>query len=235
MNRNDYARFYTDVTGVDCILWVTSKQGNLNEPFIAIQIDDDNPESDSIPNMAISILDNPRIIASNDGAKVDKCIMQQVVDWINLNRELLLRHWRNKVSTGQLSDELKPILEVDIDASDYFYIGGYKVNHWYLCNFRSIHTGVDTIIYASPKQPTLTEPLIFVKVVDSNDRKFHWPNIAISISEHPKIVATNTAITIDDSLWQQLTQWIALNRELLLDYWHNEDTGELIKKLKKIS
>lgn len=235
MNIDYFSRFYTNETGIDCVLWITSKQESLNEPFVAIQTDEHNPESDFKPNVAISISRNPEVIASNNDDMVDKQIMRQVIDWIKLNLEILLCKWNYKITTAQLMGGLKPISQIDNDDFDYFFVGNFKVNSWYLCNFKSIHTGVDTMIWTTCKQPYITEPTIFIRLNEGNDEKYQQPNIAITISEQPQIIAKNTSLVIDDCLWQQITEWIVLNRQLLLDYWTDEDTGELCKNIKKIA
>lgn len=231
LNKDVFSRLDTYETGVDCIIWITAKQGCINEPFIFIQTDEHNPDSYFRPNVAISISHNPQVIASNHTV-VDKQIMQQIFRWIELNYDILLLNWRCGLSTSRLIQMLKPILKAKED-DDYFYIDHLKISPWHLSNFKSKYTGVDTMIWVSCRQPHINEPIILIRITSDYSSEYQWPNVAISISENPIIVASDGS-TIAENLWYKLLEWISFNREALLDYWSDViDIVELIHRLKK--
>lgn len=92
-------------------------------------------------------------------------------------------------------------------------------------NFYQNFTGVDAIIWVSPKYAG-HKPR--VKVTKGDD------SVSMSIEDEPEILAPKNP-KLDVSVINAVKQWIGLNKETLIGYWDMEfDTSVLVSKLKKL-
>lgn len=92
-------------------------------------------------------------------------------------------------------------------------------------NFYQNFTGVDAVIWVSPKYAG-HKPR--VKVTKGDD------SVTMSIEDEPEILAQKSP-KLDASIINAAKQWIALNKETLIGYWNmGFDTSVLVSKLKKL-
>ena len=100
-----------------------------------------------------------------------------------------------------------------------------------MVSYRKNVTGVEHTIFISPKGHTRHAPRIKVAIdpPDSVDPRGETASVAIADGEV-------TAGDVPRGLLDQARQFIALNRDALLDYWdYKIDTDELRRRLKPIA
>lgn len=94
-----------------------------------------------------------------------------------------------------------------------------------MANFYQDFTGVDAVIWVSPKYAG-HKPR--VKITKGDD------SISMSIEDEPEILAPKNP-KLDASIINAAKQWIVLNKETLIGYWNMEfDTSVLVSKLRKL-
>ncbi|MDE7153334.1 MAG: hypothetical protein K2O00_02665 [Muribaculaceae bacterium] len=98
-----FARLTPKETGVNATLWVSERQYGL-EPFIIVGTTNSLRSSD----IMISINDYPKVLAP-EGAVVPETLLHPVQEWINLNKDLLIKYWEGDIGTGEFCIELKKI------------------------------------------------------------------------------------------------------------------------------
>ncbi|HIR37003.1 MAG TPA: hypothetical protein IAC93_01360 [Candidatus Limisoma gallistercoris] len=94
-----------------------------------------------------------------------------------------------------------------------------------MANFYHDFTGVDAVIWVSPKYAGYKPR---VKITKGDD------SASMSIEDEPEILAPKNS-KLDASIINAAKQWIVLNKETLIGYWDMEfDTSVLVSKLKKL-
>jgi hypothetical protein len=99
-----------------------------------------------------------------------------------------------------------------------------------MANLRPVSTGLPMTIWVSER-----------------GRARHGPRVKVSLKHGPKIdIENSVSATIEDeprviggklgkSDYEAVQEYIRINREALLSFWHGEiDTAELIRKLKRM-
>lgn len=95
---------WTKHTGVDATVWFTFKQRGM-PPSIFIDL---NKDKLSPCLIAVSFDDHPKIIAPQ-GAKLPPALWWQVLKWIKLNKETLLKYWNGEIGTMGFFEAMKKI------------------------------------------------------------------------------------------------------------------------------
>jgi len=92
-------------------------------------------------------------------------------------------------------------------------------------------TGIDNTIFISPKGPTRHAP--WIKVAIEPPDSFNPTSVTASVTIDSGQVVVGEVPTA--KLRKQIQQFIELNRDVLLDYWHYRiDTEQLQERLKAI-
>ncbi len=66
------------------------------------------------------------------------------------------------------------------------------------------------------------------------------PSFSITVSDQPSVVANSLPVRVMRQMSPQVIQWVALNKDALLDFWNNGDTwtqpqvNAFIQTLKRI-
>lgn len=101
----EMANIYPEDTGLNCIVWAQSatptNHGNHNLPCIKIEY-----KNNWIP---ISIEDEPRILANGGDVNIDSNTFKKTVEWIRLNKEILLQYYSNPMSTKIFLNSIKSV------------------------------------------------------------------------------------------------------------------------------
>lgn len=98
-----------------------------------------------------------------------------------------------------------------------------------MANLRQQSTGLPMIIYVSEKVTMRHGPRI--KVQSNHATNLQKENlVTVTISDSPELFGN-----LDNKDFNLVKKFIALNKDILIQYWETEiDTSEFIKKLKKI-
>ena len=109
----EMANISQNTTGLDVIIGVqtnnTQSPGKHNLPQIKFQ----NNTSTKIQInelIPISISDNPEILLKNNGLnkiKISQAQINGIKQWIVKNKEILIDHWEEKITTDELFQKLK--------------------------------------------------------------------------------------------------------------------------------
>lgn len=83
-------------TGVDAILWVSSRQ-KYPIPYMLVGLDSNFLGSRYV---VVTVGNQPRVIASNHEAIIPPDLWLQIVKWINLNLKGLLMLWNDEICTA---------------------------------------------------------------------------------------------------------------------------------------
>ena len=101
-----------------------------------------------------------------------------------------------------------------------------------LANLDHLDTGLPMLVWVSEKRASHGPRIKVARTY--NHRTIPGDTFSVSITNIPKVVAGDTGdITTKDV--KLVFQWVILNKELLLKYWHDHIvTRELYVELKKI-
>ena len=99
-----------------------------------------------------------------------------------------------------------------------------------MANLDKSQTGVDGVIWIST---VMTGHAPTVKYFVRPGRT--QPSFSVTIADQPRVVANSLPSRILNQMSPAVIQWVALNKDALLDFWHNGDTwtaSELIQFLQ---
>jgi hypothetical protein len=98
------ASFRTDATGVDNTIWISPKGRTRHAARIKVAID---------PPDSLNATSQTASVAIHDGSvtegRIPSHILRQVQEFVNINREVLMAYWEERIDTRQLDQRLKPI------------------------------------------------------------------------------------------------------------------------------
>lgn len=100
----DMANFTPESTGVDRMVFVSSKQPR-HKPRVKVAVTSHVIQGSTV---SFSIEDEPKPIVG-DVSKLPKKVVSQIIEWIKLNKEVLLKYWNFEVDTVYLTNHLKKI------------------------------------------------------------------------------------------------------------------------------
>lgn len=97
----DMANLYEDATGINIIITATSKMPR-HKPRVKVR---KNLEE----SFSLSIEDEPKLLAGNSAIVTQK-VLNQVKEWVALNKDLLLEYWNDPLfNTKRLYTETKKV------------------------------------------------------------------------------------------------------------------------------
>lgn len=102
----EMANFGTKTTGLPMIVYVSEKKASH-----AARIKVSRTYNHRVligDTFSISISDNPKIVAGDEG-KITSSDLKKVFDWIILNKETLLKYWNNELLTDELIELIKKV------------------------------------------------------------------------------------------------------------------------------
>jgi hypothetical protein len=98
------ASFRTDATGVDNTIWISPKGRTRDAARIKVAID---------PPDGLNATSQTASVAVHDGSvtegHIPSHILQQVQEFVKINRDVLIDYWEERIDTRQLDQRLKPI------------------------------------------------------------------------------------------------------------------------------
>ena len=100
---NEMANLYFRTTGINTRIYVSSREPQ-HKPRIKVY------NSSNSESFSLSIEDNPKLLAG-DSSIVSPKILKQVIEWIPLNKELLLYYWEHPEM--DILDLLERVRKVD--------------------------------------------------------------------------------------------------------------------------
>jgi len=91
-------------TGLDKTVWVSVKKHSAG-PSIKVNFDN-SLRFDDNKNFSVSIDAQPRVVAGdteeNVIKKIGKNSLDDIYDWVLLNKDVLLKYWNSKISTREM-------------------------------------------------------------------------------------------------------------------------------------
>ena len=100
--------------------------------------------------------------------------------------------------------------------------------YYELAVFDPASTGLDTRIYVAVCGHAKIGPRL--KVVTQDGKR-----LSVSLSATPDILAAPDRYIFSTASWQKVVQYIQLNLEVLLAYWHEAiDTHALVQQLRRL-
>lgn len=95
-NLNEMSNLTKDESGLDHIVYVSTKQGVNHGPRVKVGVDKSNYWTGK--TFTVTIQAEPVIIG--DTEKIKRSELNDIVDWVKLNREYLLHYWHQKDKEG---------------------------------------------------------------------------------------------------------------------------------------
>jgi hypothetical protein len=92
-----------NVTGVDHTVFISPRGNAQHAPRIKVAIDP--PDSLDPRSETASVMIITGLVASG---RIDAALLQQIRQFLALNRAALLDYWEYRIDTGQLHDRLRP-------------------------------------------------------------------------------------------------------------------------------
>ncbi len=90
-----------DDTGIDCIIWVSSKAHHKHGPRIKLS---SNNRSNNL-DIVITIGDDTTLIHG----KLKNKVLKKVIKWVILNKKTLMDYWNDNLSTRQMLNNIKKV------------------------------------------------------------------------------------------------------------------------------
>lgn len=90
-------------TKLPCVVYVSSKKGVAHGP--RIKVNADYSERWCGNSFTITISDNPRVIGNT--FKIKQTDIEDITDWVKLNKTCLLEYWNEQIDIAELIDALK--------------------------------------------------------------------------------------------------------------------------------
>jgi len=97
----EMSNLWKDDTGIDYIIWVSSKKNSKHAPRIKLS----SINSASNLDIVIIISDDPKL----KHGKLQNKVFKQVKKWILLNKKTLLDYWNENISTKQMINKIKKV------------------------------------------------------------------------------------------------------------------------------
>lgn len=99
---NEMANLYFRTTGINTRIYISSKEPQ-HRPRIKVY------NSSNSESFSLSIEDEPKILAG-DSSIVSPKILKQVIEWIPLNKDLLLYYWEHpEMDTVELLERIRKV------------------------------------------------------------------------------------------------------------------------------
>lgn len=87
-------------SGLPFVVWISHKTGN-EKHWVRIKVSIDNNF------YSVTISDNPEWVHIPKGVSQKK--LNQVIEWVKLNKQVLLDHWNQKIDSFELGSNIKKI------------------------------------------------------------------------------------------------------------------------------
>ncbi len=196
-----------DITGLPVSLYLFNDQfGNNETPRLSIIPDIENHTYDYEEHLLISISDKPKILARKyTKFNIDGSQLAQVFNWIKINKDLLLDYWFQRIDIDDFENNLI-LLESP--------------------NILKRYTKLDVNIFISHEVRTNhNEPR--VKIQNNENNKVN-PNELIPVvvpqdKSKPVFVPKNIKVGIKEKTLRKVIEWIELNRDLIIEYWFDNE------------
>ena len=186
-------------------------------PRLSIIPDVENHRYDYTEHLLISISDTPKILARKyTKFNIDGSQLAQVFNWIKINKDLLLDYWFQEITDTILLKKLiliespnipKDKSELDVNV---FISHNEEINH--------------------------NEPRVKIQ---NNEHQKVDPNELIPVvvpqdKSKPVFVPKNIQIRIKEKTFRKIIEWIELNRDLIIEYWFDDqmDAKQFRSKMK---
>ena len=196
-----------DITGLPVSLYLFIDVFGYSEiPRLSIIPDIENHTYDYKEHLLISISDTSKILAHKyTKFNIDGSQLAQVFNWIKINKDLLLDYWFQEISYTVLLNRLILIESPNILKDE---------------------SKLDVNIFISHKgQTNHNEPR--VKMQNNENQKVN-PNELIPVvvpqdKSKPVFVPKDIKVRIKEKTFIKVIEWIELNRDLIIEYWFNDE------------
>ena len=196
-----------DITGLPVSLYLFNDQfGNNETPRLSIIPDVENHTYDYEEHLLISISDTPEILARKyTKFNIDESQLAQVFNWIKINKDLLLDYWFQEIDISDFENNLILLESPNIPKSK---------------------SELDVNIFISHKgKANHNEPR--VKIQNNEHQKVN-PNELIPVvvpqdKSKPVFVPKDIKVRIKEKTFRKAIEWIELNRDLIIEYWFNDE------------
>ena len=102
---NEMANLGKRTTKLPCIVYISDKKGVTHGA--RIKVNSDYGDRWSGNSFTITISDNPVVIGNT--YKIKQSDIEDIKDWVALNKNSLLKYWNEQIDIAELLDELKDI------------------------------------------------------------------------------------------------------------------------------
>ncbi len=196
-----------DITGLPVSLYLFIDVFGYSEiPRLSIIPDIENHTYDYKEHLLISISDTPKILAHKyTKFNIDESQLAQVFNWIKINKNLLLDYWFQEIDISDFENNLILLESPNIPKSK---------------------SELDVDIFISHKgKSNHNEPR--VKIQNNEHQKVN-PNELIPVvvpqdKSKPVFVPKDINVRIKEKTFRKAIEWIELNRDLIIEYWFNDE------------
>lgn len=194
---DEMASLDPEQTGIDIHMYVSTKQGKHGP---RIKVAPSEQQYASRETLSISISDNPEI--KEGSIYVNPEILQQVYEFIKINKNLLLDFWFKKISHDYLLEHIT------------------KYGNTPKLNFSKVDISKYTLFVAKERPGNVPQ----VKFGIGKDSLINDKTLTLSIETGKEI--SNTIGYINPKEYNDIKIWLKVHRNLLIDYWNTDMTLE---------
>lgn len=97
---------YPDESGVPLYIWISVGDGIRHGPRIKAYL---GKARDRGSEVVVTIEDHPQVLHVPRRQRVAATTIEQLVEWVRLNREVLLRFWHNECSSKEATNSLRAL------------------------------------------------------------------------------------------------------------------------------
>lgn len=100
---NEMANISKTSTGLPCKIYISDRLGANRGPRIKVNADYSDTWSGN--SFTITISDTPTVIGNT--CKIKESDIEEIKDWILLNKDILLKYWKEEIDTVQFIERMR--------------------------------------------------------------------------------------------------------------------------------
>lgn len=103
---NEMANYYFEDTGLPMPIYISDKRGVNHGARIKVSC---LYSKTSNKQFSITISDNPEVVANHDVGNIKSSDIKKAIEFVKLNKDILLQYWNLAISTGTLVKNMKKV------------------------------------------------------------------------------------------------------------------------------
>ena len=100
------ANLFPEDTGLPFVVWISTKGGARHDVWVKV-----SNSANAVPQDMISVAVRPQVKVVGN-AVIKGSHWKLLEQWIELNRETLIRHWDGEISSKQALSEIRPVKKI---------------------------------------------------------------------------------------------------------------------------